>query len=60
MKYHLIWPRVGVDKRYSTAYGHGRWKPSFASRFDLAYGAAYALALYTPREALLSVAGAFA
>ena len=52
MKYHLIWSKFGVDKRHVAAYGHGRWKPSFASRFDLAYSAAYALALCCLRRAV--------
>ena len=42
---------IGVDTCHVEAYGHGRWKPSFASRFDLAYGAVYALALYRLRDA---------
>ena len=51
VKYRLIWSKFGIDKRHGAAYGHGRWKPSFASRFDLAYSAVYALALYRLRRA---------
>ena len=54
MKYHLIWPKLGVDKRHVMAYGHGRWKPSFASRFDLAFATSLANALPCDFAAVVS------